>query len=292
MKNIHLLYIALLLFSLSACKQEPGFIEKDIEMLLITGGTFTMGNDSEEGASGCITPNPTRSITLSSFYMGKYQITQAQYENIMGVNPSNNKGDNTGNHPVEQVSWYDAVEFCNALSELENRSPAYTIDKDNKDPNNENDTTADPKWTVTLNAGSNGYRLPTEAQWEYACRAGTSTLYNTGNTITKNEANIESTGTVAVGSFAPNNWGLYDMHGNVWEWCWDWVYLLGKSLNYYSEVPNPGIDPLGLDTGNRKAERGGSWRSQLIRVSSSYRERARPENAGFNDLGFRLVRPE
>jgi len=254
-----------------------------------------MGSDNE-GAAACVAPRPERTVILDSFYIGKYQITQAHYFEITGTNPSffqmSNipNGVNGNNLPVDSVSWYDAIEYCNKLSEREGLIPAYNIDKINKDPNNteELDTV---KWTVTLAEGADGYRLPTEAQWEYACRAGTVTAYNTGEAISDNTGwyNANSGGrTHEAGSLAPNAWGLYDMHGNVWEWCWDFVNYGG--VNYYDSAPNPDVNPLGLDSGNRRAERGGSWRSPPNRVISSYRERYRPHNSN-NDLGFRVARP-
>jgi formylglycine-generating enzyme required for sulfatase activity len=250
-----------------------------------------MGSLDGEGMTACISPFPMRTVTVTGFYMGKYTVMQAQYEAVMGQNPSvNNSGKKMANFPVEYVSWYDAVEFCNALSELEKLEPAYVIDKANIDGNNKNDSYADPRWTVSMRDGSSGYRLPTEAEWEYACRAGTETVFSMGETISRGQANIDyfHKGTIKVGSYAPNPWGLYDMHGNVWEWCWDWVYYGGD--NYYDSAPDPDTNPTGLSHGNRRAERGGAWNRPPLRARSAYRERARP-NARSNDLGFRVVRP-
>jgi len=286
------------LCGLVSCGSDPGNeiqIAKDIpfEMVLIHGGSFTMGS-TEEGAAGCIAPSPARTVTVDGFYMGKYQITQGHYYSVMEYNPSYfygayiPAGVNVNNLPVERVSWYNAVEFCNKLSVLDGYSPVYDIDKENKDPANteEADTL---KWTVTMIPCANGYRLPTEAEWEYACRAGTNTAYNTGDIISDETGwyNENSSGrTHEVGEKPPNSLGLYDMHGNVWEWCWDYVTYGGD--NYYV---NPATDtnPLGLGSGNRRAERGGSWKSPAYRVTSSYRERYQPQNSG-NDLGFRVIR--
>jgi formylglycine-generating enzyme required for sulfatase activity len=174
---------------------------------------------------------PQHEVTLSAFRMSTYEVTQAEWLAVMDSNPSGFTGDDL---PVETVSWYEAVEYCNKLSERDGLILAYTIDKTREDENNTS-TSDDVKWVVTWNRAATGYRLPTEAEWEYACRAGTTPPFSTGANITTDEANYnenypyngnatgayrETTG--AVGSFAANVLGLYDMHGNVWEWCWDW----------------------------------------------------------------------
>ena len=296
--NAAAMLAALILCSLAACESDPGDktqIPDDIpfEMVLITGGSFTMGS-AEEGAAACIAPYPAHTVTVNSFYMGKYQITQGHYFTVMEANPSFFHGTyvpagvNRNNLPVESVSWYNAVEFCNRLSVLDGYETAYSIDKENKDTANTEETD-NIKWSVTMKPGANGYRLPTEAEWEYACRAGTITAYNTGDTISGGTGwySENSSGrTREVGGLAPNAWGLYDMHGNVWEWCWDYVTYGGD--NYYTN-PATDVNPLGLSSGNRRAERGGSWKSPPNRVTSSYRERYRPHNSG-NDLGFRVIR--
>ena len=272
-------------------------------MIWIPSGTYTIGSLDVENISACIATVPQHQVILTAgFYMGKYQVTQAEYRQIMGTNPSKFTGENSDNLPVESVSWYNAVEFCNKLSEREGFDPAYNIDKENPDPNNKLADIVDPKWTVTLIPGANGYRLATEAQWEYACRAGTTTMYYTGDAISTDQANFNGThythgepqglyrGTpVEVGSFAPNPWGLYDMHGNVWEWCWDWVNDGGE--NYFTDAPDPDTDPTGLESGNRRMERGGSWSSPPARLLSAYRERARPFRTDLDDVGIRVLRP-
>jgi formylglycine-generating enzyme required for sulfatase activity len=179
----------------------------------IQGGTFMMGSPANE--PGRDSDETQHQVTVSSFYMNRYEVTQAEYRAVMWTNPSRFKGDNL---PVEEVSWYDAVAYCNQRSEAEGLNPAYVING------------TDVRW----NRAVNGYRLPTEAEWEYACRAGTTTPFNTGDNITTDQANYEGNNPynnnakgvyrerpVNVGSFAANPWGLYDMHGNVWEWCWD-----------------------------------------------------------------------
>jgi formylglycine-generating enzyme required for sulfatase activity len=230
-------------------------------MVLINGGTFTMGSPANEPERE--SNEIQHQVTVSSFYMGKYEVTQAEYRAVMGTNPSEFKGDNL---PVENVTWYEAVEYCNRLSRQEGRTPAYTINGEN----------------VTWNFNANGYRLPTEAEWEYACRAGTTTPFNTGNNITTSQANYDGTysGKTAVGSFAPNPWGLYDMHGNVWEWCWDYWYD-------YSSVAQ--TNPRGASSGTGGVLRGGSWYNSAQLVRSAFRNYSDPAYRNFG-IGFRLAR--
>lgn len=192
---------------------------------LKSGGTFQMGSPEEEAWRS--EDEVRHTVTVSDFYMSAYELTQAEYQEITGENPSSFSGDDL---PVENISWLDAVAYCNARSEREGLTPAYTVDG------------AD----VTWDRAANGYRLPTEAEWEYACRAGTTTPFNTETSISAEESNyyghypyeIEdnyfSQGnlttkpgeyrqtTVPVASFSPNPWGLYNMHGNVGEWVWDY----------------------------------------------------------------------
>jgi formylglycine-generating enzyme required for sulfatase activity len=257
-------------------------------MIRINGGTFQMGSPTDE--VGGIRDELQHSVMVSSFYIGKYLVTQKEYREVMGTNPSRFIGDNL---PVEQVSWFDAVEFCNRLSQREGLTPAYTIDKSRSDPNYM--IISDKvKWLVTLNQNANGYRLPTEAEWEYACRAGTTTPFSTGNNITTNQANydgnrpynnyakgIDRQTTTPVGSFSPNPWGLYDMHGNVREWCWDWK-------GYYSSEAQ--TNPHGSASGASRVFRGGSYvdRGQELR-SASRGSIAYPSDR-YSYYGFRLVR--
>ncbi|MDR1985344.1 MAG: formylglycine-generating enzyme family protein [Treponema sp.] len=242
------------------------------DFVQIQGGTFTMGSpDAELHRENDEIPHQ---VTVGSFYMGKYEVTQQEYDAMMGGNPSRFKGDRL---PVEQVSWFDAVAYCNVRSQKEGLTPAYSINGEK----------------VTWNPHADGYRLPTEAEWEYAARGGTTTPFSTGNDITTSQANyngnypynqntpgIYREKTTPVGSFAPNPWGLYDMHGNVNEWCWDWY---GP---YSTESQD---NPWGASTGSSRVNRGGSWSSYAKYLRSAIRNYNMPSYR-YGNRGFRLVR--
>ena len=215
-------------------------------------------------------------VTVSSFYMGRYEVTQREYQDVMGYNPSYFTGDL--NRPVEQVTWFDAIEYCNRLSQREGLTPVYTIT--GRTPASGYPITAA---TVTSNWNANGYRLPTEAEWEYACRAGTTTAYNTGANISDNTgwyfANSNFR-TQPVGQKPANAWGLHDMHGNVWEWCWDWhgTYASAAQTN-----------PRGASSGSFRVLRGGGWFSGALSLRSASRYSIDPYGWS-SDGGFRVVR--
>jgi formylglycine-generating enzyme required for sulfatase activity len=228
-----------------------------LEMIAIPGRTFLMGSPANE-AERYNSESPQHQVTVPSFFMGKYPLTQAQYQAIMGGNPSYFKGNN---RPIEQVSWNDAVNFCQKLSQR---------------------------------AGKN-YRLPSEAEWEYACRAGTKTPFSFGDNITTDLVNYNGNypyksatrgkyreQTTDVGTFPPNAFGLYDMHGNVWEWCEDDWH------ENYINAPTDGSAWNSWSGSNQKIVRGGSWLDSPGNCRCAYRYRISLDN--WNDLlGFRLA---
>lgn len=251
--------------------------------IYIQGGTYEMGSpDTENWRSADETQHE---VTVSSFYMSAYELTQEEYVRIMGSNPSTFSGDNL---PVENVSWLDAIDFCNKKSESEGLKPVYTISENN----------------VSWDRSANGYRLPTEAEWEYACRAGTTTPFNTQTSISADEANyyghypydieqnyfsqqnlstkpgIYRETTVAVDSFSPNAWGLYNMHGNVSEWVWDYYGAYDTSVK---------DNPTGAASGSLRVYRGGGWNDFAKNMRSSYRATLEQDKGSFN-IGIRLVR--
>jgi formylglycine-generating enzyme required for sulfatase activity len=239
--------------------QSPKEITNSIGMklVLIPKGTFMMGSpESEEGHQE---NESQHEVTISKdYYLGAFEVTQTQYQTVTGNNPSCYQGALVGNQnadlPVENVSWDDAVEFCKKLSDLPEEKKAGRV-----------------------------YRLPTEAQWEYACRAGSKTIYS----FDDEEGLLPEYGwfkrnssqrTHTVGLLEPNAWGLYDMHGNVWEWCSDW----------YGEYPKNAVsDPIGPTMGTDCVNRGGCWLYQAASCRSASRNWAKPS---YRDglLGFRV----
>jgi formylglycine-generating enzyme required for sulfatase activity len=238
---------------------------------------FTMGSPSDEPGRDSW-EGPQHQVTLTQdFYMSKYQVTEEWWYRVMGGTPT------TSQLPKSGVSWDMAVHFCNVLSLQEGLTPAYAIHQPNGD--------------VTWNQSANGYRLPTEAEWEYACRAGTTMTYhnNTNCLSSDTEANFYGSlnqlpncptgvargGRTAVGSFPANQWGLYDMHGNVWEWVW-------CGLRTYTSSSQ--VDPVhNVDPGVRRVLRGGYWDSFSKDCRSAYRTASNPFHA-YQSLGFRPVR--
>jgi formylglycine-generating enzyme required for sulfatase activity/TolB-like protein len=226
---------------------------------LIEKGTFSMGSPSSERNRE--NDEVQHKVTVNGFYLGKYEVTQEEWVALMGNNPSNFKG---ANLPVEKVNWFDAVEYCNRRSQQEGLTPVYTINGEN----------------ITWKRNANGYRLPTEAEWEYACRAGTAAAYSTGADISTSQAAYGLKSTSAIGRFRPNAWGLFDMHGNVYEWCWDLYDDYGGGAQ---------TNPVGPSAGSDRIGRGGAWGSDVSELRSAYRGSFTPSLRG-NLVGFRLAR--
>ena len=251
-------------------------------MIYIEGGTFNMGSNDRNTDE-----KPIHSVTVSSFLIGKYEVTQREWQEVMGNNPSYFKG---VNRPVEYVTWYDAVEFCNKLSEKEGLTPCYAKGGDTNPDNWGEMPTGytDTQWdAITCNWSANGYRLPTEAEWEFAARGGNKSKGYTYSgsdklgKVAKYSRNSKSRSS-NVGSKAPNELGIYDMSGNVWEWCWDWF-----DETYYKSSPNS--NPKGPSSGSYRVLRGGSWSNGDGSCRVARRSYYSPGNS-LNLLGFRLVR--
>ncbi|MEM9448683.1 MAG: formylglycine-generating enzyme family protein [Cyanobacteria bacterium P01_E01_bin.6] len=226
-----------------------------LDMVYVPGGRFYMGSPEDEKGRRD-SEEPQHRVKVPPFFMGKYPVTQAQWyavsllddvEIALSPSPSKLKG---GDRPVERISWHEAVEFCSRLS----------------------------KHT------GNQYRLPSESEWEYACRARTTTAYYFGNSITKEQANFIFTvqATTPVGKYPPNHFGLYDMHGNVFEWCQDIWH------NNYEDAPSDGSTWVTGRNDDCRMIRGGSWVSDPEYCRSAYRFNYIPDDRDF-DIGFRVV---
>lgn len=262
--------------------------EPDIypNLIWIPPGTFTMGSPETE-AERSEYEGPQTVVTLTrGFFMGKYEVTQSEYLTVMGINPSyfrNGTGPHAGGsgepvanelvHPVERVSWRDATNYCVRLTERERVAGRLPV--------------------------GHAYRLPTEAEWEYACRAGTTSAFHYGPALRSGMASFDgrfeydsSVGTTVniggiylgrtteVGSYGANGWGLYDMHGNVWEWCLDgWSSRLSGGHI---------MDPRGLAPSEYRTFRGGDWSYNASRCRSAFRNAVHPDSAD-NGIGFRVV---
>ena len=232
----------------------PGDVK--MEMIYVAPGSFTMGSpSSEDGHEGDETQH--RVTLTKGYWLGKYEVTQRQWESVMGNNPSYFKG---GDRPVENVSWKDCQEFCRKVND------------------------------AAIQQFGGGARLPTEAEWEYACRAGTTTAFSWGNALNGDKANCNGNypcgttvkgcyreQTADVGSYSPNVWGFYDMHGNVWEWCSDW----------YGSYGGDATDPIGPAPGEFRVLRGGGWLRYARYCRSAFRNRHNP-GLRFSGYGFRL----
>ncbi len=224
---------------------KPNYIVKsalNMELIWCPPGAFIMGDDRNNSASHPV-------LITKGFYIGKFEVTQEEYEKIMGSNPSNFKAKK---NPVNRVSWSDAIAFCKALSSGDRTLVGWT------------------------------FSLPNEAEWEYACRAGTRTKYSWGDKISSDLANYPNSGLdepAEVGSYPPNPWGLHDMHGNILEWCNDWYD------EYHIKLTT---DPTGPATGLFRVQRGGAFNDSSFNLYSARRFSEIPSSK-FNDLGFRVV---
>lgn len=239
-----------------------------MRFVLLPVGTFWMGSEADESGARD-NESPRHEITLTKpKYMAMTLVTQEEFLRVMGVNPAKFHAENGGGpkHPVENVTWFQAEEFCQRLSNLPEEKTA-----------------------------GRRYRLPTEAEWEYACRAGTTTTFHFGDSLTGRNANFASDfpygkqvhampgpgHTTAVGTYPPNHFDLLDMHGNLWEWCADWL-----NSRYYQESPKR--DPLGPENGKFRVLRGGSWRNHAVTCRAAYRNGLPPELKD-SATGFRVV---
>ena len=278
-----------------------------IEFVLIPSGDFIMGTDckddpftSKDECKDLIDAIPSHRVSISELYVGKYEVTQEQWYEVMEYNPSGFKSDDVGHdtrcHPVEHVDWYEAVIFCNKLSEKEGLVPAYMLKVDRRGHK-----------SVRWNKYANGYRLPTEAEWEYACRAGTTTMYNTGDSEpdlaragwyefnSKEGTTVNKERTHLVGKKKFNAWSLYDMHGNVQEWCWDWY-----AKDFYSNSPNDSpAGPTQFISGSTrrisKVCRGGHFADNSLECRSYFRGKGNVDQDLYGGgktwgIGLRLFR--
>ena len=266
--------------------------------VLIPAGSFQMGR-----YDGYNWEKPVQDVTITKpFYMGKYEVTQAEYEVYCSYgirSPSSSYGDGD-NYPAYNVSWNDALVYCNKRSMAEGLTPCYSI-SDSTDPEDWGDvpTSWDSTWyAVECNWNANGYRLPTEAEWEYAARAGDNTVFGLTYSGTSDVNKLgdyawycdnANDNTHEVGTKLPNAFGLYDMTGNVWEWCWNW------STDSYDAETEGGSDPTGSSAGSNRVFRGGSWRSSSGGCAVITRGYDKPYYCGngydFNSgYGFRVVR--
>jgi sulfatase modifying factor 1 len=237
-------------------------------MVLIEGGTFTLGGMTN--------------VTLNDFTLCRFPVTQQLYEQVLGENPSYFR---VSERPVERVNWYEAIVFCNMLSKITGLTPFYNLDRERKDPNNKSPYD-ELKWTVSYSPQANGYRLPTEADWKFAAQGG---IYSRNSEYAGSQF-LEEVGwydgnsggeTHPIGQLLPNELGLYDMSGNVWEWCWDWH---GDNLG------QPQYDPVGPIFGTDRLICGGSWSGDKIRCRIASRDHDLFPGYRGNDVGFRIAR--
>ena len=253
--------------------------------ILVDGGSYRMG--SKDGNTNEL---PIRDVTVASFYIAKFETTCGEYYRTMSNKPWETYNDMTNmgdSYPATGMDWYAAILYCNRRSQMEDLKPVYTIDALTRDPNNKN-AYDELAYIVTADFKANGYRLPTEAEWEYAARGGRLTqnfAYSGSATLSKVgwcEANA-SEKIRPVGLLDPNELGIYDMSGNVSEWCWDWYAPYNVQM-----VSNP----TGASGGSTRVLRGGSYLDEAVdcRVSSRNKEGDGYPNYWNIDRGFRIVR--
>jgi formylglycine-generating enzyme required for sulfatase activity len=277
-------------------------------MALIPAGSFTMGNcmDPSEGYSDEL---PLHTVYVSAFYMDKYPVTKSLWDTVKAWNGGNGYSyDYAGSgkastHPVQEIDWYDCVKWCNARSQKEGLTPAYYTDSGLTVVYKSGQVAPYVRW------GANGYRLPTEAEWEKAARGGASgQRFPWGNTISWSQANYYASPlsaggyaydvnptngyhpafnvgvypyTSPVGYFGANGYGLYDMAGNVWQWCWDWYGAYSSGAQ---------TDPRGPASGSNRVDRGGGWNNHAIYCRAALRNGYNPTYSAYN-MGFRSVLP-
>ena len=261
--------------------------------MLIPGGSFLMGDQSDP-LVGDDDELPMHSVYVSGFYMGKYEVTKDLWDEVRAWGLNNGYTDlplgsgKAADHPVHSINWYAMVKWCNARSEKDNLIPCYTVGGITFKTGVSD--------SVSCDCGAGGFRLPTEAEWEKSARGGLNgRRYPRGNAITHSDANFVAGGphpawndgiipyTAEVGSFEANGYGLHDMAGNVWEWCWDW------SGSYSSVLQS---DPRGPSVGSRRVFRGGGWDSPAWNLRCADRRDVFVPAATFDHLGFRLAREQ
>ena len=250
-------------------------------MIHVQGGTFIMGRDTWRANA------PIHEVTVNDFHIGEFPVTNLLWETL--ISKKNNRFSFIGeNRPMENVSWFDAVVFCNALNILCNLEPCYFSDAQHKIifGKTNDGFTFQNEGIVYLKADIKSYRLPIEIEWEFAARGGTywrNNLHFSGGNDLNNVGWYDENShneTKPIGLKFPNQLGIYDMSGNVWEWCYDWYNALYKT----SSDPTP----LGPDKGNHRVLRGGCWHSRVLLCGVAHRFRDSPSNRS-NDIGFRLV---
>ena len=262
---------------------------------MVSGISFTMKGIAAVTNGSIGHTNAPHTVSLSAYLIGETEVTQELWQAVMGNNPSNFQGSSNppangeeqGKRPVEKVNWYQCIAFCNKLSKLCNLDPCYTVSGVDFDVLNFGGipTSSNNDWNKAVcDWSKNGFRLPTEAEWEWAAKGGTSDKWagtNVANEL-KDYAWYEANSggkTHEVKKKLPNGYGLYDMSGNVYEWCWDW---------YDENMPPGGQDPTGADSGHFRVERSGSWNSHAEGVPRAFRGFNNPESR-VNNIGLRLA---